>query len=108
MRAVWYERTGRADEVLIVGEQPTPQPGPGEVRIRLAASGINPADCNRRAGNSPMEVPLVIYAVQLARWGGARVIATVGTHHAEDAGTAGADLVLDRRADDRAARLQED
>ncbi len=50
MRAAWYERTGPADEVLIVGELPDPEPGPGEVRVRLHAAGINPADVKRRAG----------------------------------------------------------
>ncbi|WP_244486243.1 hypothetical protein [Bradyrhizobium viridifuturi] len=35
MRAVWYERTGAAPTVLTVGEMPTPDAGPGEVRIRL-------------------------------------------------------------------------
>jgi NADPH:quinone reductase len=61
MRAVWYERTGPADEVLVLGEQPTPHAGPGEVRVRLKASGVNPADCNRRGGRGyAMEAPLVI------------------------------------------------
>jgi poly(3-hydroxybutyrate) depolymerase len=39
MRAVCYERHGPADEVLLVGKHSTPQPGPGEVRLRLHASG---------------------------------------------------------------------
>jgi NADPH:quinone reductase len=61
MRAVWYERTGPAEEVLILGEQPMPEPAPGEVRVRLMASGVNPADCNRRRGAGyRMEAPLVI------------------------------------------------
>jgi NADPH2:quinone reductase len=61
MRAVWYERTGPAREVLVVGEQPAPHAGPGEVRVRLQASGVNPADCNRRGGRGyAMEYPLVI------------------------------------------------
>lgn len=61
MKAVWYERTGRAADVLHYGEAPTPQPGPGEVRVRLRASAVNPADVNRRAGrNYTMEAPLVI------------------------------------------------
>ena len=61
MRAVWYERTGPAAEVLTYGEQPTPQAQPGEVRVHLQVSGVNPADCNRRAGKSyQMEYPLVI------------------------------------------------
>jgi NADPH2:quinone reductase len=61
MKAVWYERCGPATEVLIFGEQPTPTPGPGEVRIKLEASGVNPADVGRRAGNyRGLEFPLVI------------------------------------------------
>jgi NADPH2:quinone reductase len=50
MKAVWYERTGPADEVLVVGEMPTPTLRPGEVRVKLSASGVNPSDCNRRRG----------------------------------------------------------
>lgn len=48
MRAAWYEKQGPAREVLIVGEMPDPAPGPGEVRIRIAASGINPGDIKKR------------------------------------------------------------
>ncbi|QPF84085.1 NADPH:quinone reductase [Bradyrhizobium genosp. L] len=61
MKAVWYERTGAAPTVLTVGEMPTPDAGPGEVRIRLEASGVNPADVGRRSGNyRAMEFPRVI------------------------------------------------
>ncbi|MDX2158050.1 MAG: NADPH:quinone reductase [Hyphomicrobiaceae bacterium] len=206
MRAVWYERTGPADNVLIVGEQPMPEPAPGEARIRLMASGVNPADCYRRAGSGyRMEAPLVIahsdgagvvdklgpgvshlaegervwlyngqrngrthgtgaeyialdadlvtalpdtvpieagaclgipcmtahrcvlgsgpvegqwvlvtggggavgnYAIQLAKWAGAKVIATAGRGwQAEDARRAGADIVLDRDDENLAARI---
>ena len=48
MRAAWYERQGPAEEVLTVGDMPDPVPGPGEVRIRVAASGINPGDTKKR------------------------------------------------------------
>src|SRR6202012_5195101 len=51
MKAVWYERTGAAPDVLTYGEMPTPLAGPGEVRVRLGASGVNPADVGRRAGS---------------------------------------------------------
>ena len=205
MKAVWYERTGAAPDVLTYGEMPTPLAGPGEVRVRLEASGVNPADVGRRAGSyRAMEFPRVIpnsdgtgivdqvgdgvtrlslgqrvwlyngqrngrafgtaaeyitlaehlvtplpddvsfaagatlgipgmtawcclfgdgpiagrtvlvtggagavghYAVQLAKWGGARVIATVSTKlKAEQARMAGADLVIDYRTEDVAAR----
>jgi len=205
MKAVWYERTGAAPDVLTFGEMPTPAAGPGEVRVRLQASGVNPADAGRRAGSyRPMEFSRVIpnsdgagivdqvgdgvmrlqvgrrvwlyngqrngrafgtaaeyialaehlvtplpdnvsfaagatlgipcmtawcclfgdgaiagqtvlvtggagavghYAVQLAKWGGARVIATVSSSaKAEQARLAGADLVIDYKAEDVIAR----
>ena len=50
MRAAWYTTQGSARDVLEVGEQETPVPGPGEVRIRMHASGVNPVDVKRRAG----------------------------------------------------------
>jgi NADPH2:quinone reductase len=48
MRAAWYERPGRANEVLAVGEMPDVRPGPGEVRVRVRYSGINPGDTKKR------------------------------------------------------------
>ena len=205
MKAVWYERTGPAPDVLVYGEMPTPVAGPGEVRVRLEASGVNPADAGRRAGSyRAMEYPRVIansdgagivdqvgdgvtrlgigqrvwlfngqrngrafgtaaeyialaehlvtplpdsvsfaagatlgipgmtawcclfgdgpvagktilvtggagavghYAVQLAKWGGARVIATVSSSFkAEQARLAGADLVINYKAEDVVAQ----
>jgi NADPH2:quinone reductase len=50
MRAAYYETNGAAREVLRVAELETPQPGRGEVRVRLAASGVNPSDVKSRAG----------------------------------------------------------
>jgi NADPH2:quinone reductase len=61
MRAVWYERTGAAADVLTFGDMPTPVAGPGEVRVRLEASGVNPADVGRRGGSyRALEFPRVI------------------------------------------------
>jgi NADPH:quinone reductase len=206
MKAVWYERTGAAPDVLSFGDMPTPVAGLCEVRIRLEASGVNPADAGRRAGSyRPMEFSRVIpnsdgagivdqagdgatrlqigqrvwlyngqrngrafgtaaeyitlaehlvtplpdnvsfaagatlgipcmtawcclfgdgpiagrtvlvtggagavghYAVQLAKWGGARVIATVSSPaKAEQARLAGADLVIDYKTEDVIARV---
>ena len=48
MRAAWYETQGPARDVLKVGIMADPTPGPGEVRIRIAASGINPGDLKKR------------------------------------------------------------
>ena len=51
MRAAYYEKNGSTD-VLHVGEVDTPQPGPGEVRIKLKTSGVNPSDVKTRAGTA--------------------------------------------------------
>jgi NADPH:quinone reductase len=48
MRAAWYETQGPARDVLKVGIMADPTPGPGELRIRVAASGINPGDIKKR------------------------------------------------------------
>ncbi len=50
MKACWYEQTGPAATVLRLGELALPQPGPGEVLVRVHASGINPSDTKMRAG----------------------------------------------------------
>jgi NADPH2:quinone reductase len=50
MRAAWYERPGPAGEVLQVGELADPKPGPGEVRVRVRFSGVNPGDTKKRRG----------------------------------------------------------
>jgi NADPH2:quinone reductase len=50
MRAACYEANGTAGEVLRLADVETPQPGRGEVRVRLATSGINPSDAKSRAG----------------------------------------------------------
>ncbi len=44
MKAVWYSHPGPAQEVLQLGELPTPSAGPGQVRVRLLTSGVNPSD----------------------------------------------------------------
>ena len=49
MKAVWYEQNGPAG-VLQVGEMADPEPGPGEVKVRVVSSGVNPSDWKRRQG----------------------------------------------------------
>jgi NADPH:quinone reductase len=48
MKAAWYEKQGAARDVLVVGEMSDPQPLAGEVRIRVAFSGVNPGDVKKR------------------------------------------------------------
>ncbi|MGH6998915.1 MAG: NADPH:quinone reductase [Phenylobacterium sp.] len=59
MRAIWYERTGPAREVLELDERPTPQAGQGQALIRVRASGVNPSDAGMRAGPAPMAYPRI-------------------------------------------------
>ena len=207
MQAAWYEKNGPAREVIKVGELPDPQPGSGEVRVRIHVSGVNPSDVKRRLGNlgQTVSVPRIVphsdgagvidavgdgvpkarigervwlynaqwqrafgtcaeyccvpqalacrlpdsvdfaaganmgipamtahravfcrgkvrgktvlvtggagavghYAVQIAKWAGARVIATVSSERkAALAHAAGADEIIDYRRDDVAARVQ--
>lgn len=57
MHAAVYERTGRASEVLGIQDLPTPTPGPHEVRVRVAWSGVNPSDVKSRAGIRTTALP---------------------------------------------------
>lgn len=61
MRAGWFERPGPAAEVIQVGDIPDPHPGPGEVLVRLHASGINPSDYKKRGNVSiSQEFPRIV------------------------------------------------
>src|SRR5262245_8629891 len=61
MKAAYYKSYGAASAVLEVGELPDPEPGPGEVRVKIAYSGVNPSDCNRRSGTRDRPgYPLII------------------------------------------------
>jgi NADPH2:quinone reductase len=48
MRAVTYRETGPSS-VLNLIEREVPDPAPGEVRVRLLRSGVNPTDWKFRA-----------------------------------------------------------
>lgn len=50
MKACYYDTTGPASEVLQLATLPDPVPGPGEVRVRVHWSGVNPSDVKARAG----------------------------------------------------------
>jgi NADPH:quinone reductase len=51
MKAMVYRTTG-GPEVIAAEELPTPEPGPGEVLVRVEVSGVNPTDWKSRAGSS--------------------------------------------------------
>ena len=62
MRSITYSVTGGPD-VLTLVDRPVPEPGPGEVRVRIHRSGVNPTDWKSRRGNDagvavdPPQVP---------------------------------------------------
>jgi len=74
VRAAYYERNGTAREVLQVGEVETPSAGPGEVRVKLAASGVNPSDVKSRQGTTRK----IAYPRVIPQSDGAGVIDGVG------------------------------
>ncbi len=74
MRAALYSETGKAADVLHVEETPRPDPGPGEVLVRVYASGINPTDYKARSG----AVPRPINDFQIPHHDGAGVIEAAG------------------------------
>ncbi len=51
MRAIVYSQKG-SSEVMDLVERPVPEPGPGQVRVRMVRSGVNPTDWKARAGVS--------------------------------------------------------
>ncbi|TPI44688.1 NADP-dependent oxidoreductase [Mesorhizobium sp. B2-9-1] len=61
MRAVIQTSVG-GPEVLFVAEQPDPEPGPGEVLVRVKAAGLNPVDGAVRGGFYPLlgEPPFIL------------------------------------------------
>ena len=74
MKAVWYEATGPAQDVLQFGEMASPDAGPGEVLVRIKSSGVNPSDVKSRAGlRGPIPFSRVI-----PHSDGAGIIETVG------------------------------
>jgi NADPH2:quinone reductase len=56
MRAVVYSHAGGPD-VLRVVERPVPEPGPGEVRVAVQVSGVNPTDWKARRGGGDGQLP---------------------------------------------------
>jgi NADPH:quinone reductase len=74
MRAALYRSTGPAAQVLHVEEIDRPDPGPGEVLVRVHASAVNPTDYKARSGS----VPRPIDGFQIPHMDGAGVIEAAG------------------------------
>ncbi|SDX58548.1 NADPH2:quinone reductase [Ruegeria halocynthiae] len=76
MKAITYRSFGAASDVLELVDMPTPDPAPGEVLVRVHASGINPSDVKLRGGARPGTV--MQYPVITPHSDGAGVIEAVG------------------------------
>jgi NADPH:quinone reductase len=83
MKAVTYDRHGPSAEVLRVVEIERPEPGPGQVRVRMLLSGVNPTDWKARAGSTPRPID----GFQIPQHDGVGVIDAVGA--GVDAGRVG-------------------
>jgi NADPH:quinone reductase len=83
MRAAIYDRRGPAREVLRIADVDRPDPGPGQVRVRVHVSGVNPTDWKSRAGATPGPID----GFQIPNQDGAGVIDAVG--EGVDAGRVG-------------------
>ena len=73
MKAVVYTAAG-APDVLHLVDRPMPEPGPGEVRVKVHVSGVNPTDWKRRAGSLPPGI-----TEQVPNQDGAGVVDSVGS-----------------------------
>jgi len=74
MRAIEYSVTGDPD-VLSLVERPVPDPGPGEVRVRIHRSGVNPTDWKTRRGQAP---GVAVHPPQVPNQDGSGVVEAVG------------------------------
>ena len=74
MSAASYDRHGPAAEVLEVKDVERPAPGPGEVLVKVALSGINPTDLKSRSGATPRPID----GFQIPHHDGTGVIEAVG------------------------------
>ncbi|HZM86692.1 MAG TPA: NADPH:quinone reductase [Blastocatellia bacterium] len=81
MKAAWYEKQGAARDVLTVGEMDEPQPLAGEVRIRVAASGVNPGDVKKRQNAFGVGMP---YPRVIPHSDGAGTVDSVGEGVSEE------------------------
>jgi putative PIG3 family NAD(P)H quinone oxidoreductase len=82
MKAIEIREPG-GPEVLVLAERPLPQPGEGEVLIKVAAAGVNRPDCLQRQGSYPppkgaSDVPGLEIAGEIAALGAGVTALKVG------------------------------
>ncbi len=75
MKAIYFEHTGDAAEVLIYGDRDLPELAAGEVLVNLKASAVNPSDVKKRAG---FQAPGFVDGFVIPHSDGAGVIEAVG------------------------------
>jgi len=76
MKAVYIRKFGDSS-TLEIGEVPTPEPGPGEVQIRIDHTSVNPVDWKIREGYLEAMLPHVFPLV--LGWDAAGTVSQVGT-----------------------------
>jgi len=74
MKAIVYSVTGSSD-VLRLEERALPEPGEGEVRVRVVVSGVNPTDWKSREGGGSAPTR---FAEQVPNQDGAGIVDAVG------------------------------
>ncbi|HEY8319011.1 MAG TPA: NADPH:quinone reductase [Amnibacterium sp.] len=72
MRAIVYRAAGGPEVLGLESDRPVPEPGDGEVRVRIVVSGVNPTDWKSRSGTAPD-------GEQVPNQDGAGVVDAVGT-----------------------------
>ena len=75
MKAIYFEQTGDAGDVLIYGERDIAEPGKAEVLVKLHTSAVNPSDVKKRAG---LQAPGLEHGYVIPHSDGAGVIEAVG------------------------------
>lgn len=81
MKAAWFDSFGDAEQVLTIGDLPTPDVQADEVLVRLHSSGVNPSDVKKRAGSAP---DLLDQGPVIPHSDGAGIIEAVGAEVGED------------------------
>ncbi|MEM9667345.1 MAG: NADPH:quinone reductase [Pseudomonadota bacterium] len=81
MKAAIYRKIGPAADVLEIVDWDMPKPAPGQVLVKLYASGVNPTDTKTRAGIFPIQGA---WSHVLPHHDGAGIIEAVGTGVSED------------------------